>query len=145
MKISRITARIRPLYEVPLEEAKNFCAWVFSLIGRTQFDMAIMNHPRMCMTSAHDENGEPILYIPIQPVLMFDALAPRPGLSKKQIAFSMWKIGEITERAMQDSGICDAYLYTNDDDEADTCAKHGWVELVGVRLLRKRIKFISKA
>jgi hypothetical protein len=136
--LRNIIADLKPLFQVPVVEAKQFMEWVKAYSWKTQFNPVVMSHPRMVMATAYDEKG-PLLYLPLQSVLMFDCMAPRPGANKKELAMALWQVGQVAEQAMISTGNCDAYMFTNDADEADSVAKHGWEELKGVRLLRKRI------
>ena len=138
MSLRNIRADICVLCKVPLEEAKLFINWIWKSLHVTQFNPAVLSHPRMCMTVARDENG-PLVMIPLRPVLMFDCMATRPDLDKRTKAYAMFKIGEKVEEVMRDTGMLDCYFYCNDDDEAASCAKHGWTELKGVHLMTKRI------
>jgi hypothetical protein len=138
--VKLVTADCTPLYAMTETDVKNFIKWSFAMRDKTQFDMSVMNHPRMCMTRALMD-GEPSLYIPLQPVLMFDVLTPDPELTTRQRAICMYRIGELLEtHIMPDTQMYDAYFYTNDEREVSTCSNHGWKEIEGVHLMRKRIK-----
>jgi hypothetical protein len=136
--LKNITADVVVLCKVPIQEAKNFISWIWKSLRQTQFDAEIMTHPRMVMATARDENG-PLVQIPLQSVLMFDCMAAKPGIDNRTKAYAMWKIGETVEQVMKDTGNLDCFFYTNDEAEAESCAKHGWTELKGVRLMRKRL------
>ena len=136
--LREIVADLKPLFQMPLDEAHQFMEWVKAYSWKTQFNPIVMSHPRTVMATARDEKG-PLLYLPLQSCIMFDCMAPRPGANKKELAMALWQVGQVAEQVMKDTGNCDAYMYTNDNDEADSVAKHGWEELKGVRLLRKRI------
>ena len=64
--------------------------------------------------------------IPLQPVLMFESLVKKPELTKRQTALALWKIGELVESTSAFTGLREAYFITNCEDEANSCAKHGW-------------------
>lgn len=138
MSLRNIVANLKPLFQMPLTDAKQFMEWVKAYSWKTQFNPIVMSHPRMVMATAYDESG-PILYLPLQSCIMFDCLAPKPGINKRELAYALSQVGQVVEQAMKDTGNCDAYMFTNDNDEADSVVKHGWEELKGVRLLRKRI------
>lgn len=137
--LRNIAANLKPLFQLPLAEAKQFMEWVKTYSWKTKFNPVVMSHPRTVMAVATDEQG-PILFLPIQSVLMFDALTPRPGINKREMALALWKIGQIAEDAMIKTGNLDAYACINDNEEADSILKHGgWEEVRGVRILRKRL------
>lgn len=137
--MKKVTADVCEIQHVGLEDAKNFINWAYLMRDKTQFDIQVMKHPRMCMTRALID-GQPSLYVPIQPVLMFDALTPDPAISNRERVLSMLRISELLEtKIMPDTGMYDAYFYTNDAAQAEISAKNGWEEVKGVRLMRKRI------
>jgi hypothetical protein len=137
--MKKVTADVFPIHDISLEDAKNFINWAYLMREKTQFNPEIMRHPRMCMTQA-SYDGKPGLYVPIQPVLMLDALTPDPSLNNMERAIGMSRISDLIEKqVMPDTGMYDTYFYTNDADEASIAARHGWEEVKGVRLMRKRI------
>ena len=134
-----VTADVFPISAISTDEAKDFINWAYLMRLKTKFTPEVLRHPRMCMTRA-SYDGKPGLYIPVQPVLMMDALTPDPSLSAMQRAIGMYRIGELLEHSiMPNTGIWDAYATVTDDAEADSMAKHGWQEIKDVRLMRKRI------
>lgn len=139
--LRNIVASIKMISETTAEEAKQFMEWMWKFRWKTHFTPAVMDHPRMTIMKASDETGD-LLYLPLQTCLMFDCLAPRPGLNRAEMSLSFQKINELLEKGMTATGICDAYFYTEDGEFADKVATHkgvGWEEVRNVRLLRKRI------
>ena len=137
--MKKVTADITTVGELPVDERRKFIEWAYKMRATTQFNPAVLATPRACMTRAQFD-GETGLMIPVMPVLMFDALTPDPSLTNMQRAIGMARIGELIEtQVMPITGMYDCYFYTNDDTEAEVCARHGWDEVKGVRLMRKRI------
>ena len=136
--LRNIVAELKPLFQMPLDEARQFMEWVKAYQWKTKFNPAVMSHPRTVMIVVKDEQG-PILFMPLQSVLMFDCVAPRPGINKREMALAIWKMGQVAEDAMISTGNLDSYATINDDDLADSMIKHGFEEVKGVRLLRKRL------
>ena len=124
-----ITADMMPLYSVPLKDAQTFTKWVFDVRHKVSFDMDTLGYPRSCMTRAK-QGDEMVMMIPIQPVLMFESMVRKPGLTDRQAAMAMFKIGEAVERAMVDTLHREAYFLTNDEREAETCSRHGWTKVL---------------
>src|ERR1700722_12431908 len=104
------------LCNLPEEDFRQFVSWVWQLRATNSFDMKVMTYPRTCMARAKNEDGT-IMLLPFQPVLFYESMAPRPGLSDRQKALCLWRIGEVVDRAMYDSGICEAYFLTVDEQE----------------------------
>ena len=136
--LRNIQASLKPLFQVSVDEAKQFIAWVKALKDKTRFEPEVMSHPRMCLATASDETGA-LLHLPFRTVIMFDCLAPKPGINKRTLAYCLWKIGELAEKAARQTGNLDMFATVSDDDEADSMIKHGWTEVRNTRLLRKRL------
>ena len=136
--MKKVTADLFSMDKITEEDAKNFIKWAYIAREKTRFDAEVLRHPRMCITRALLD-GQPSLYIPIRPVLMFGDLTPDPSLTDRQRAISIARIGELVEtQVMKDTGMHETFAMVNDDAQADSMVKHGWTEIKGVRLLRKR-------
>lgn len=125
----KISAEVKALSLVTEEEQKDFISWMWEAKERTNFDMSVLTYPRAVMFRTFDEEGTAI-FLPAQPILMFESLCPRPGLSDKAAALSLWRIGELADSVMRDVGMYESYFITNDQKEADACEKRGWVKLL---------------
>lgn len=136
--MKKITASVVPICSVPPDEAKDFISWVWGARTINCFDPDVLSYPRSCMTKAEDGDGA-TLYIPIQPVLMFESIAPRPGISPKKEALSLLRIDELLEDVARDTGIMEQYFLCKDDRVADLCRGHGFTEMEGYRILKKKI------
>ena len=120
------------------EEVAQFIDWVWKARDINCFDMDVMKYPRTVVVSADDNDGA-LLYMPIQPALMLESLAPRPGVSPRKEAMALWKIGETLEQISKHTGIQEQYFLCKDDRVANLCARHGFEEMKGYRLLKKKI------
>jgi hypothetical protein len=132
----KITGSLMALFETPLADARKFIGWIHKT--RNNLDQKVLTYPRTCMARAERE-GETVMMIPVNPVLMFESVAADPSLSERERALCLWKIGEIVEQAMKDSGHCEAYFLTRDDRLAETVSRHGWTEQKGYRILKRQI------
>ena len=123
--MKKITAELLPLGALTEEDVRDFVTWVQGLRHVNNFDPEVMFYDRtaMCRSLA---DGVPELYLPIQPVLMYESLAPRPGLSKRHIAMGLYRIGELMDTACQQLGFGEQYFITNDPDEVAAVCKRGW-------------------
>src|SRR5437667_603857 len=119
-------------------DVKNFIEWVWEARSVNAFDPDVLTYPRTIMSYAHDDDGA-LLYIPIQPVLMFESIAAKPGLSPRKEALSLWKVGQMLEEVSKQSGFQEQIFMCKDDRVADICAEHGFTEMKGYRILRKKI------
>lgn len=132
----KIEAEIKTVGRMDIEEQKEFVAWVQST-RFNMFDPAVISYPRATMLKASDEKGA-LIYIPLQPVLMYDAIAARPGITPRQEALSMWRIGELVDTVQKDLGYGESYFVCRDDRVADICLRHGFEEIKNVRILRHK-------
>jgi hypothetical protein len=136
--MKKITAEVFPMSQMQQEDIDNFIGWAWNARHINLLDPEVLAYPRavMCKASAGDE---PLLYIPIQPVLMFESIAPNPAITERQEALALWRIGEQVTKVMQDSGHAESYFVCSDDRVADLCAAHGYEEVKGVRLLKRKL------
>jgi hypothetical protein len=137
--MKKVTADVLTVGQLPQQDQKSFIQWAYKMLRKTKFNMEVLRHPRMVITRALYD-GEPGMFVPLRPVLMFDVLTPDPSLSNMERAIGMRRIDTLLEeQIMPNTGMYDAFATVNDDTEADMMAKHGWTEVKGVRLLQKRI------
>ena len=120
------------------EDAKRFSEWVWAMRGLNMFDPSVISYPRTVMLRASNE-ADPLLFVPLQSVLMFDSIAPKPGLSPRQEALCLRRIDQKVESLAKDSQHREVYFICRDDRVADLCARHGYEEIKDVRILRKKI------
>lgn len=123
--MQKFSADISALCNVSEADAALFIKWVWTLRDKNAFDMKVMTYPRTCMARVQNEE-ETIMLLPFQPVLMYESLAPKPGLTDRQRALGLWRIGEVVDRAMKDTGMYESFFITTDAQEAETCSHHGW-------------------
>lgn len=127
--MQHITAELMPLYSVPVADAKLFIEWMDSVHKERNFDPDTLSYPRSCMSKA-GTSDETLMMVPIQPVLFFESMAKKPGLSDMKTAACFFQIGEQLKRVMKDTGHAEAYFLTNSDDEADACERRGWKKVL---------------
>lgn len=138
----KITTRVSPLCQVELQDQKTFVDWVWKARDINCFDPDVLSYPRAVMYTADDQGG-PLLYLPVQPVLMCESLAPRPGASAKQIALALFKIGEMLNETSQITGIQEQYFLCKHDQTADFIKKHGFEEMKDYRILKRKAPVIQ--
>ena len=125
--MSKITADVMPLYAVSEEDAKKFIEWIWSVRDKTQFDYDTLTYPRSCMTRAQNEE-EIVMLIPLQPVLMFESMARKPGTTDREAVLALLSIDQKVQDIMKDTGHREAYFITNDKGFADISEKNGWIK-----------------
>lgn len=138
----KITVHWKPMYEVSPEQAVEFVDWVWKSRHVNCFDPDVVSYPRSTMLWAADSDG-PLLYLPIQPVLMLESLAPRPELSPRKEAIALWQLGLMLESISKETGMQETYFLCKDDTVADICKQHGFSEMEGYRILKKKVPTIT--
>lgn len=121
----KITAELMPVGCVSQEDAELFRDWAWRRRIQTNFDADTLTYPRSCMAKASDSNGA-LLFLPFHPVIMFESLISKPGISAGKRALSMYRIGQEVERIAQQTGHGEAYFITNDANEVAATSKRGW-------------------
>lgn len=132
----KIQAEIKIVGKMEPPEQQEFTDWV-QKTPLNMFDPDVIGYPCAMMLKAFDENGA-LLYIPLQSVLMYDSIAAKPGITPKQEALSMWRIGELVDSIQKDLGYGESYFVCRDDRVADICLRHGFEEIKNVRILRHK-------
>lgn len=141
--MKKIIASVMPVGSVPMDDAKKFITWMWKAKEQTNFDQDALSYPRSCMTMAQ-QDGETVMMIPLHPVLMFESMVKKEGLSDRQAALGMYRIGEVVESVAKDTGHGEAYFITNDAREVHTTSRHGWTVVMhdadrGVWLLKRKV------
>lgn len=132
-----VEAEIKAVALMQPEEQKQFTEWVWNRRELNMFDPSVIGYPRATMLKASKDGGA-ILYIPLQPVLMYDAVAAKPEITESEKTDSMLKIGELIDSVQKDLGYAEAYFLCRDDQIAELCLKNGFEELKDVRILRHK-------
>lgn len=136
--MKKITAEVLPVGSLSDSDKSQFMEWVWGMMPLNMFQPEMLGYPRTVMCKAGTED-ETMLFVPLQSVLMFDAIAPKPGLTPRQEAMCLWRVGEAVDEAARDSGHREVFFFCRDDRVADICARHGFEEIKGVRLMRKKV------
>jgi hypothetical protein len=136
--MKRIEAEMMPISAMNEQDVKDFMEYVWQMRHLNMFDKDVIGYPRTVMLRAKSEDGNE-LFIPLQSVLMYDAIAPKPGLSPWHEALALARIGQVVDQAARDTGTGEVWFVCRDERVADLCAKHGYEELHNVRVLRKKV------
>jgi hypothetical protein len=123
--MKKITADILRKEDLTIDDAEKYVEWAFRVKEKTNFDPTILYYPRtvLCRAKADDE---PIVYLPLQPILMFESLAPEKNVTERQLALALWKINEAVDKMGLAAGFKESYFLTGDEREANVCSLHGW-------------------
>ena len=136
----KITAELFPLSDLSVEDQKLFIDWIWKARSINCFDPDVLNSPRVIMAKASSSEEGSQLFIPLQATLMWESIAPRPGISERVEALSLARIEARVVSAMQDAGFGESYFLCKDDTLANFVAgRPNWEELQGYRILRRKL------
>ena len=133
----KITTRVAPIGGMNEQDQRTFTDWVWKARDINCFDPDVLSYPRTVMLTADDEQG-PVLYLPAQPVLMLESLAPKPELSPRKEALALYKLGQLLEQVSADTGIKETYFLCKDARVTELCARHGFEKMEGYSVLKKK-------
>jgi hypothetical protein len=136
--MKKITADVFTVGSLPKRAWDQLIDWMKRGMPLNMFDPNMLLYPRtvICTAKADDEN---LLFIPLQPVLMYDAIASAPDITPRQEALALYRIGQVTDRLAKDLGFRETYFFCRDNSVTDLCADHGFEEVKNVRVLRRKI------
>jgi len=135
--MNKTTAELIPLSAMSQEDATRFTGWMWEARQFTKFDPDVLTYPRIVM--AKTSKGEEVTsYVPVMPVLMVESFAPAPTTNVGDKAAALFEIGELLTKTMQDSGMAESYFLA-EDSLAEFAVHHGWEEITGVRVLRRKL------
>jgi hypothetical protein len=135
----KIQAELTALCKVAQDDIKKFISWVWANRAKNSFDLKIVTYPRTCMARAFDQE-QTLVLVPVSPVLMLESVAPKPDLTDRQRILCLYRVTEVVEQAMRDTGFCECYFLASEHDQLAEVAKgHGWEEVKGFRVLKRRI------
>ena len=135
--MNKTTAELIPLSAMSQEDATRFTGWMWEARQFTKFDPDVLTYPRIVM--AKTSKGEEVTsYVPVQPVLMLESFAPSLSANVGDKAAALFEIGELLTKTMQDSGMAESYFLA-EDSLAEFAVHHGWEEITGVRVLRRKL------
>ena len=130
-------AELLPLAAMSPEDAQLFTDWMWEARQFTRFDPDVLSYPRIVMAKT-SKGDEPTAYVPVQPVLMVESFAPSPNTNIGDKAASLYAIQELLVKTMQDSGMAESYFLA-EDSLAEFAVNHGWEEIKGCRVLRRKL------
>ena len=136
--MKKIQACILPVGALPPEDQQNFAEWVWRSRALNMFDPDSIDQRFSAMCVAGSEKN-PMVYIPLQPVFVYDAIAAKPGITPREEALCLWRIGQAVDEKMAETGIGETWFICRDDRVSDICLRHGFEEIRGVRLLRRKL------
>ena len=118
--MKKVSAELLPVASLG-SQGVDYLNWVY----RDGFDASVLLAPRTVMARALAD-GEPILMVPVTPVLRFGSLATKPGTSVLQVAQGLQQIGALVDQIAKETGFAECEMLTCVEAEKDLCVKRGW-------------------
>jgi hypothetical protein len=119
--MKKVTADISPVMALGPSQARDMLDWMY----RGGWNAEVLHYPRTVISRALADD-EPIMYVPVGPILRFETLAAKPGTSVLQIAQGLQKISALVDKIGGEFGFREAEMMTCVEDEMKLCVKRGW-------------------
>lgn len=116
-------------------DARRVVEWIQSTPSN-DFDPSIAEYPHL-HTFVVEEDGSPLLYIPVHPVLCIESVAARPGITGRQYIEALLEAKRATESLAGQYGIREIYTSSGYEPMIKTLRRHGYEPVTGA--LRKKI------
>ena len=116
--------------------------WMLRIVQLNLFDADIANYPQTQWLCAYDESG-PLLYMPYQPVISMESLAPRPGLSPREEAMALREITKTVAYKAKECRIEEIVFACKDERVIDFAQTHGF-EVLPWKVLRLKLKNLEE-
>lgn len=118
------------------KDASQFEEWVKAAQEINLFDPNVMTYPTTRTLVAH--NGENLLYMPVQNVLMMESLAPKPGIAPIDEAVALREITKTVAFMASQQGIREQYFLCKDERVVKFGSAHGY-EVLPFKVLRMKV------
>lgn len=106
------------------EDAQKYAEWLKSDAKINCVDPATVNY-RSSFTAVVEQNEEPVMMQTAHPVLMLEALAPKPGLPPKESARAINEMFEAMKRVARSYGIKEIYFASSHEPLQKMVEKRG--------------------
>jgi hypothetical protein len=135
---------LRQIWVRPAEKKDllNIRDWMLPIAQLNLFDPDIVNYPQTQWLCAYDESG-PLLYMPYQPVISMESLAPRPGLSAREEAMALREITKTVAYKAKECRIEEIVFACKDERVIDFAQAHGF-EVLPWKVLRLKLKNLEE-
>ena len=105
------------------EEAGQAVEW-FSSTERNCFDPDVLGHPTTMTLCV--ENGQPLLYMPLQLTLTMESLGKKPGIRKREMAFALVEMIEAVKKLAFQMKITEVYFLCIESTVINQAEKFGF-------------------
>lgn len=131
---------MQPIWVRPAEpkDAGLLADWMAKARAINIFDMDIVNYPSLQVLCAH--NSEPLLYMPLQLVVMLESLAPKPGITPREEALALRELAHAVVLLAKQHKVSEVYFLCKDQRVVDFATAHGFQQMPDhVKTLRLKL------
>lgn len=132
MKSSKITVRL-----AEEKDAQNYQEWLNAASDINLVDYRVYQYPAI-VTLVAEKNGDPLLMNSFHPVMMVEALAPKPGLSPMDEARALKAMFDAWKQIAAATGVKEIYFGCKDERVEKFVLKHGF-EKINFPVFRVRL------
>lgn len=109
------------------EEARQAVDWFIST-ERNCFDPEVLGHPTTMTLCV--ENGQPLLYMPLQLTLTMESLGKKPGIRKRDMAVALVEMIEGVKRLANGMGVIEVYFLCVEETVINQAEKFGFKRVI---------------
>jgi hypothetical protein len=95
------------------KDAKNYAEWLAAASKINLVDPQVYRYPAI-NTVVVEKEDEPVLMTSFHPVIMIEALAPKPGVSSSDEGRALYKLYEGLRNLAKASGVAEIWFTCND-------------------------------
>lgn len=101
-----------PVRGIKPEEFDTLVKWLVEQQDKNYVDLGMLSYPKTAVLVAG--NGTPNLFMPVQPVLMLESLAAKPGISGRDFMKSLKCLVDSVKEIAAKQGIAELYFFIGD-------------------------------
>jgi hypothetical protein len=102
------------------------------------YDPQVAGYP--CTEVLVAENGQPLVFMPIQQAVVMDALAPKPGIEKREMALALKELVKMTGFLARQAKLRELYFFSADEDVNAMAERYGFEKVESPMLRLKLVK-----
>jgi hypothetical protein len=119
------------------QDAQKYADWLLAIANINLVDCGVYSYPRVAHLTV-DKEDEAVLINSVHPVLVQEALAPKPGLSPKDEARALRALNDALKELAHKLGYKEIWFECKDQRVIDFACRHGH-ELIKNPVLRMKV------
>jgi hypothetical protein len=119
------------------QDAQKYADWLLAIANINLVDCGVYKYPRIAHLAV-DKGDEQVLFNSTHPVLVQEALAPKPGLSPKDEALALRALNDALKDMARTLGFKEIWFECKDKRVIKFACKHGF-EVLNFPVLRMKV------